>query len=315
MSRISVILCSLLLLFSGVVLAPTVQATSAGISWTSQASATDNFWSSVTYGNGLFVAVSGSGSGNRVMTSPDGITWTSRTSAADNDWRSVTYGNGLFVAVASSGAGNRVMTSPDGITWTTRTSAADNVWMSVTYGNGLFVAVSISGTADRVMTSPDGITWTTRSPAADNDWMSVTYGNGLFVAVSDTGTGNRVMTSGTLGGGGASGSLPTQAFELSLTPTEGTQCTNSSQSGISGTWITLPGPNNCTPPASKPSAKLLGWATSPNFPVGIAKRQVDNGWGAYETFNADGQLTSVFIPAGGSTLVSAAGKLYTIWSE
>ena len=40
-----------------------------GITWTSQTSAADNGWVSVTYGNGLFVAVSGTGNGNRVMTS------------------------------------------------------------------------------------------------------------------------------------------------------------------------------------------------------------------------------------------------------
>jgi hypothetical protein len=84
----------------------------------------------------LFVAVANSGTGNRVVTSPDGITWTSRTSAADNEWCSVTWGtpggSSLFVAVAVSGTGNRVMTSPDGITWTSRTSAADNAWYSVT---------------------------------------------------------------------------------------------------------------------------------------------------------------------------------------
>jgi hypothetical protein len=107
----------------------------------------------VTYGNGLFVAVSSSGTGDRVMTSPDGITWIIRASAADNVWNSVTYGGGLFVAVSSSGTGNRVMTSPDGITWTSRTSAADNSWNSVTYGGGTFVAVSSTGVGNRVMTS------------------------------------------------------------------------------------------------------------------------------------------------------------------
>jgi hypothetical protein len=81
-----------------------------GITWTSRTSAADNAWYDVTYGNGIFVAVSLDGV-NRVMTSPDGITWTSRTSAADNNWYGVTYGNGLFVAVAGSGTGNRVMTS------------------------------------------------------------------------------------------------------------------------------------------------------------------------------------------------------------
>ncbi len=165
-----------------------------GINWTSRTSAADNSWYGVTYGNGVFVAVSGSGTGNRVMTSPDGITWTSRTSAANNFWNSVTYGNGLFVAVSESGTGNRVMTSPDGITWTSRTSAADNSWISVTYGNNLFVAVAYSGINNRVMTSPDGINWTTRTSASNNNWVSVTYGNGLFVAVAATGT-NRVMTS------------------------------------------------------------------------------------------------------------------------
>ena len=134
-----------------------VATASGGETWTSQTSAADNSWFSVTYGNGLFVAVSVNGTGNRVMTSPDGITWTSRTAAVDNAWRSVTYGNGLFVAVSYTGTGNRVMTSPDGITWTSRSAAADNGWLGVTYGNGLFVAVSINGTGNRVMTAPSTI--------------------------------------------------------------------------------------------------------------------------------------------------------------
>jgi hypothetical protein len=106
-----------------------------------------------------------------------------------------------------------------------------------------------------------------------------------------------------------------QTFEFLLTPTDGTVRDRSSESVLAGTWMMLPGANDCTPPVSKPNAKLLGWATTPDFSAVIAKRLVDNGWGAYETFNADGQLTGVFIPAGGSTLVSAAGKLYAIWSE
>ena len=166
-------------------------------SWTISSSSADYLWEEVTYGfdlsgNGLFVAVASSGTGNRVMTSPDGITWTSRSSAANYLWCGVTYGNGLFVAVASSGAEYGVMTSPDGITWTLR-STETNEWSSVTYGNGLFVAVAITGTGNRVMTSPDGITWTLGSSAADNRWWSVTYGNGLFVAVAKSGLGDRVM--------------------------------------------------------------------------------------------------------------------------
>ena len=173
-----------------------------GVNWTSRTSAADNAWWGITYGNGLFVAVGFSGSGNRVMTSPDGITWTARNSQSDINWSSVIYGNGTYVAVANTGGTSRVITSTDGLTWTLRNiqsanvslATAQNAWYSVTYGNGLFVAVSNSGTTDRVITSPDGINWTTRT-TPNNNFYSVTYGNGTFVAVAQTGTGNRVMTS------------------------------------------------------------------------------------------------------------------------
>ena len=174
---------------------------SKGTKWTSRTSASDMTWVSVTYGNGLFVAVADSGGSPVIMTSPDGINWSGFNAPTVLAWRSVTYGNGLFVAVAYTGSGNRVMTSPDGVNWTTRTSAADNTWRSVTYGNKLFVAVADSGTGNRVMTSPDGINWTIRTSAADNNWLSVIYSHssfsttGLFVAVASSGTGNRVMTS------------------------------------------------------------------------------------------------------------------------
>ena len=168
--------------------------TSKGTKWTLRTTPIDKDWDEVIYGNGLFVAVGSSGTGNRVMTSSDGINWATTTSATDKNWRGITYGNGLFVAVASGGtAGNRVMTSPDGINWTSRTTPIDNNWTNVTYGNGLFVAVATTGT-NRVMTSPDGITWTTTS-APSRAWVAVTYGNGLFVAVSLSGVVNQVMTS------------------------------------------------------------------------------------------------------------------------
>jgi len=169
--------------------APPALASSPGEVWTARSAAEANQWNSVSYGNGLFVAVAQSGT-NRVMTSPDGVTWTGRTAASASQWTSVTYGNGTFVAVGYTGA---LMTSTDGVTWTGRTAAEAANWTSVTYGNGTFVAVATTGT-NRVMTSTDGVTWTGRTAAEANGWASVTYGNSKFVAVSGTGT-NRVMTS------------------------------------------------------------------------------------------------------------------------
>ena len=168
-----------------------------------RSSAADNNWYSVCWSpeRALFVAVGISGTGNRVMTSPDGIAWTARTSAADNSWLFVCWSPelSLFAAISVSGSGNRVMTSPDGITWTTRASAADNSWRAVCWSpeRAMFVAVAASGTGNRVMTSSDGITWTARTSAADIEWTGVCWaaGPGVFIAISQTGSGNRVMTS------------------------------------------------------------------------------------------------------------------------
>ena len=141
----------------------------ANASWLSSSSAADNQWRSVCWSPelGLFCAVADTGTGNRVMTSPDGITWTTRTSAADNGWFSVCWSPelGLFCAVSLNGTGNRVMTSPDGITWTTRTSAADNQWLSVCWSPelGLFCAVANAGTGNRVMTSVSAYSFNYRS--------------------------------------------------------------------------------------------------------------------------------------------------------
>jgi len=166
--------------------------------WNAQTSPADNNWYSIAYGNGLFVALAQTGTGNRVMTSPDGINWTTNAGTGDNTWQSITYGNGQFVAVGftSSNTG-AVMTSPDGINWTSRTAVNDNAWRSVTYGNGLYVAVASNNlSGNQVMTSPDGINWTARASAANDAWQSITYGNGTYVAVSLTaGTANQVMTS------------------------------------------------------------------------------------------------------------------------
>ncbi len=44
-------------------------------------------------------------------------------------------------------------------------------------------------------------------------------------------------------------------------------------------------------------------------PVAIAQRQVDNGWGAYEIYDANGCLESVFIRLGKSLHLTAVPRL------
>ncbi len=145
----------------------------------------DQQWEAVTYGDGKFVAVASSGSGNRVMTSVNGTYWVSRTSASNSNWQGITYADGLFVAVGS----NAVMTSPDGITWTSRT-APNGEWQAITNCGGLFVATATWG-SNYVMTSTNGIDWTVRTPAFtwSHDAVACSATVPRFVSVSQFGRG------------------------------------------------------------------------------------------------------------------------------
>ncbi|PRW79267.1 hypothetical protein C7A10_32625, partial [Pseudomonas fluorescens] len=81
--------------FVAVSFSGTASTSPDGITWTGRALPVNTNWQSVTYGNGVFVAVA---NGSTIAaTSPDGITWTQRTLPASASWQSVTFGNGVFV--------------------------------------------------------------------------------------------------------------------------------------------------------------------------------------------------------------------------
>ncbi|HEY7821877.1 MAG TPA: hypothetical protein VIG24_03530 [Acidimicrobiia bacterium] len=123
----------------------------------------------------------------------------------------------------------------------------------------------------------------------------------------------------TTGGGvtssGAAASTPVEvSLSLDLASSGATCIEGSAATGVAGAWMTLPGADSCTS-QTKPDANLLGWATTADFPVDVAQRQIDNGWGAYEMFNEEGRMTAVFIPAGQATFVSASNSLHPIWAS
>lgn len=121
----------------------------------------------------------------------------------------------------------------------------------------------------------------------------------------------------TVSGGGSTGSntsaVPAPVFTLTTSQT--TTCSVPAVTGDSGTWVPLPKASECTPPAPHAGATLLGWSTVSDFPVAIAQRQVDRGWGAYELIDSNGVSTGVFIPAGGYALLSASTTLIPVWSK
>jgi hypothetical protein len=95
----------------------------------------------------------------------------------------------------------------------------------------------------------------------------------------------------------------------------GVSCTGGNPSGVSGSWLTLPGADQCTQTGStvKPGATLLGWSTSANFPIARAQAQVDKHWGVIDEV-IDG-VRMIFIPGGMATYVSGSNDLYPVWSK
>lgn len=149
----------------------------------------------------IFVAVSGTGDGNRVMFSYNGINWKYSNSVKPYNWSYICWSSELmlFVAVAKSGYINRIMTSSDGNIWYERTAPSDNDLESIAWSPtlNLFAVVSSTGNSNRVITSNNGINWTIRHTPNSNNWKSICWSINLnlFVAVSSTGVNNRVMTS------------------------------------------------------------------------------------------------------------------------
>lgn len=129
----------------------------------------------IAYGNGKFVVVSDTGTGNAYY-STDGNTWNPCTGIS-GILNSVAYGNNRFVAVGEATA----FYSSNGISWTAITTTDD--FRGIAYGNGRFIAVG-----DAVKALADGATaWTSITSAiSGTDLYSVCYDTDRFIMVGQT---------------------------------------------------------------------------------------------------------------------------------
>ena len=133
--------------------------------WTSRDVPDGYNWDCVTFGNGIFVALSMQG--NLAAVSSNGIDWTTYpiNVGIDVPWSSMAYGNGVFVANThhttqeiSYGGSLYTISSPDGINWTLNTMPAQKQWSASTFAHGLFVVICNLGERE-VGVSPDGVNW------------------------------------------------------------------------------------------------------------------------------------------------------------
>jgi hypothetical protein len=111
--------------------------------------------SAINYVNGLYIAITGSGT---ISTSPDAVTWTVRYNpswASNPDRNYLVYGNNHYIALvqgSSASAGCTYLYSADAVTWTEKDIAGfndigsgddtQNAFGAIIYWNGLWYGFS-----------------------------------------------------------------------------------------------------------------------------------------------------------------------------
>ena len=197
---------------------PRVTFTAPSFATTSRTMPASTTWSSSSYANGRFVAVSSAG-GNSAY-SVDGANWTAMTGlssasayvgTASGAISATTY----YVTVAGSTATTVAYYSTNGTSWTAMTGLQSNTWTSVAYGNSRFVAIG-NGTATSY--SANGTTWSNGGAVSNANYVSIAYGSGpaRFVAIAG-GTGLSTTTAySTDGAAWTAGSLPQSAYWTSI---------------------------------------------------------------------------------------------------
>lgn len=127
-----------------------------GISWSKGYTLKSGYWTSIVYGNGLFVAVNAEVNKEGIVAySTDGINWSfsSLNTVIKGSPCSIAYGNGVFLITNINK--NNYFYSTDGINWILRDFPTYVYSGKILYGNGKFLIIE-SGI---IYSSPDGITW------------------------------------------------------------------------------------------------------------------------------------------------------------
>ena len=149
-------------------------------SWQPTVSPVTNNLTSVTYGNGVYVASGNTtGSAGVIITSANGINWVQRTPATATLLNGILFDGTRFISY-----GTDICTSPDGKTWTLVT-AGINV-TGLTYGGGLYVCCSTSGYGGHTLYGSvlSSLTYSPSILLTFGCPLALCYGNGQFWGVT-----------------------------------------------------------------------------------------------------------------------------------
>lgn len=221
-----------------------------GISWTQGVMPSAKNWTSVAFGNGIFVAIA-SGNPAGFATSTDGVTWNPGTLPVNQAWNSIAFGNGTFVAVAN-GTTYATCTTPGSTAWTQRTFGNSGNYTTVVFGNGVFSAIRVASGQVSTTSSTNGVAWGGLAAGASvvatmASAVAIAYGNGLWVVINTSGTACSVTNTATntstavvLPASGAWGSVACSTNGLFVALDSASSAYITSTDGITWTRGTVP---------------------------------------------------------------------------
>jgi hypothetical protein len=139
-------------------------STNGGISWTAGGTVGSGTFTSITYGQGVWVAITTGATTTRIS-ADGGQTWTAGGALpATSTWISIAYGANKFVVVSSDGAVDPAYSVDRGLTWSNAGETGyfgSGTTTAVRYGQGVFVVSQSTG--NNMVSSENGVNWTTRA--------------------------------------------------------------------------------------------------------------------------------------------------------
>jgi len=275
----------------------------------------DNFlWDVHVVGSSVYAATDGGLS----ISTDNGATFTNRTTADGIGSNTVYDVDVVGSAVYAATDGGLSISTDAGATFTNKSTTdgigSNRVWGVDVVGSHVYAATS----AGLSISTDGGATFTNRTTADGlaNNGVHGVYADssGVYAATS---SGLSILTDCAPASRDGSGSSGTAAPTVDISFDQGCPAMSDSWDPTVqlGEWKSLPSAIEISVPVNGVGDTLLGYATTDAFPVSIARRQVDNGWGAYEIFDEAGLLSSIFIPTGGAAHVTATPTFFCVWAK
>ena len=204
----------------------TIVSSDSGITWLTKDLTFSGLWTTITYGNGIFVAAAYN-SYDINYSQDNGLNWTTYDMESDlfmlgiNPlWASSSYDstNNKFILTSNSSSKIAIISfsgTGAGLTISAVASSlpATSNWKCLAYGNNLLIAVG-ENSSNYATSSDGGITWTQRTLPSSKKWAVLEYINSKFMLIDDTfGETNAVLLTSSDGINWSPTTLPVGSYK------------------------------------------------------------------------------------------------------